>query len=138
MIIEEIKSIKSTEKDLRRFGITVGIGVALAGGLFWRQGRDFYLYFFGVSVVLLFLGLAAPRILKPFQKVWMSMAVLMGWVMTMMILAVFYYLVITPIGVLMRMFGKDILNRKIDRKMQSYWVTAETGSCDKTRYENQF
>ncbi|MFH1619306.1 MAG: SxtJ family membrane protein, partial [bacterium] len=131
MIVEEIKSIKSEKKDLRQFGITVGIGMAVLGSLFWWRGKDFYSYFLGISAALLFLGLTAPKILNPFQKVWMSMAVLMGWVMTRIILTVFFYLVITPIGLLLRMFGKDILNRKIDKGAQSYWVPVEDENLDK-------
>ncbi|MBU1122843.1 MAG: SxtJ family membrane protein [Candidatus Omnitrophota bacterium] len=138
MIIEEIKSIKSEKKDLRQFGIIVGVGMAVLGSLFWWRGKDSYFYFLGISATLLFFGLTAPKILKPFQKVWMSMAVLMGWVMTRVILTVFFYLVITPIGLLMRMFGKDVLNENMDKRAQSYWVPVEDENLDKSRYENQF
>ncbi|UCD15922.1 MAG: hypothetical protein JSV34_02415 [Candidatus Omnitrophota bacterium] len=138
MVIEEIKSIKSEKKELCQFGIVVGIGMALIGGSFWWWGKDFYFYFFIISAALLFFGLTAPKVLKPFQKVWMSAAILMGWVVTRVILIVFFYLVITPIGLFMRIIGKDVLNLKIDKNTGSYWVPQESDNLDKSRYENQF
>ncbi len=82
MIIEPIKNIKSGRSDLRKFGITVGIVLGLLGGLLFWRGKDSYLYFLMLSATFLLLGLVVPILLKPIHKVWMTLAVLMGWFMT--------------------------------------------------------
>jgi len=138
MIIEEIKKIKSEKKDLRQFGITMGIVLALLGGLFlWRE-KDCYFYFLMLSIVFFFIGLALPVLLKPIHKVWMTLAILMGWVVTRVIMITLFYLVVTPIGLLTRLCGKDFLNIKSEKNVNSYWIPRKTIKADKKKYENQF
>lgn len=138
MIIEEIKSINSSTKELRKFGLTVGIALALIGGLFLWRGKDHYFFFFILSGALLVIGLAAPILLKPIHKIWMSLAVLLGWFMTRVILIVLFYLVVTPIGLLARLCGKDFLNLKFDNNADSYWISKERIKFKKSDYERQF
>ena len=138
MIIEEIKKIKSEKKDLRQFGITMGIVLALLGGLLlWRE-KDYYFYFLMLSIAFFFIGLALPVLLKPIHKIWMTLAILMGWVVTRVIMIALFYLVVTPIGLLTRLCGKDFLNIKSEKNVNSYWIPRKTIKADKKKYENQF
>lgn len=138
MLIEEIKNIKSEKKDLRQFGITIGIVLGLLGGLFlWRE-RDYYLYFFIVSVVFILLGIALPVLLKPLQKAWMTLAVVLGWFMTRVILSILFYVVVTAIGMLAKMFGKHFLDLEMDSSKRSYWNSREQREINKNEYERQF
>lgn len=138
MIIEDIKNIKSGRGDLRKFGITVGIVLGLFGGLFFWRGREFYYYFLILSAAFLLLGLTLPVLLKPIQKVWMSLAIVLGWVMTRVILCVLFYLVVTPIGLGSRLFGKRFLDLQFDGKSDSYWITKDTSKVEMKDYERQF
>ena len=138
MIFKEIKDIKSGKKELRQFGITIGIVLSLLGGLFLWYGRDYYTCFFILSAVFILLGVTAPIILKPIQKIWMTLAIVIGWVMSRVILIILFYLIITPIGLLAKLFGKDFLNRKFDRTAGSYWIMRKSTGFDKRSYENQF
>ncbi|VAX32560.1 hypothetical protein MNBD_NITROSPIRAE02-710, partial [hydrothermal vent metagenome] len=92
MIIEEIRNIKSQKKDLRSFGLTIGIVAGLIGGLLLWRHKDHYPYFLAVSGIFIAFGLFLPNLLKPLQKAWMTLAVLMGWVMTRLILFVLFFL----------------------------------------------
>jgi len=137
-MIEEIKNIKSGRRELRQFGITVGIVLGLLGCFFiWRQ-KEWCYYFIIISFVFLLFGLVFPLLLKPVHKVWMALAIFMGWCMTGVILGVLFYLVVTPIGLLMRLCGKDFLDRKFDSTVQSYWVQRKAVKSEKRNYENQF
>ena len=138
MLIEEIKNIKSTKKELREFGLTVGIVFALIGGLFYWRGKDHYFYFVIVSFMLLILGLIAPLVLKPIQKIWMAVALIIGFVMTRIILCVLFYLVITPISLLGKLSGRDQLSLKFDRKASTYWIPRKKEKYNKANYEKQF
>jgi hypothetical protein len=138
MIIEEIKKIKSGTVELRNFGITLGIALGVLGGLFlWRE-KAYYIYFFIIAAPFLLLAFTVPVLLKPFHKVWMTLSILMGWVMTRIILIILFYGILTPIGVIARLCGKDFLDKKIDKNAKSYWVVRTSAACDKKSYEHQF
>ena len=138
MIIQEIKNIKSGGKELREFGITIGIVLSLLGGLFLWRGKTYCTYFFMLAAVFILLGVTAPIILKPIQKIWMTLAIVIGWVMSRVILIILFYLIVTPIGLLARLFGKDFLSRKFDKAAGSYWIIRKSTGFDKRSYENQF
>ena len=138
MIIEEIKNIEGGRRELRKFGITVGIVLGLLGVLFFWRGRDYYSYFLVLSAALLLLGLVVPILLKPIHKVWMTSALLLGWLMTRVILSVLFYLVVTPIGLFARFFGKRFLDLKFNRNANSYWIPKGKVKLEKSNYERQF
>lgn len=137
MLLEEIKNIKSEKKDLRNFGLTIGIAAAVLSGLLWWKGKDTYTIFGILSAAFLFFGFLLPNLLKPLQKAWMTLAVIIGFVMTRVILSILFYIVFTIIGVLSRLFGKQFLDLKMDRMQNSYWIKREK-KIDKSSYEKQF
>lgn len=137
-MIEEIKNIKSGKSELKRFGITIGIIFGLLGILFlWRE-KDYYSYFIVLSIVFIVLGGVMPVLLKPIQKAWMTLAVILGWFMTRVILCILFYVVFTPIGLVARMFGKQFLDLKINNPKESYWIYRESKEFKKSDYERQF
>ena len=138
VIIEEIKSIKSSRDELKKFGFTLGAVFALLGGFLWWREKNYFFSYLIVSAVFFFFGLVLPALLKPVHKIWMSIAILMGWLMTRIILIILFYLMVTPISLLSRLFGKDFLNRKFNRNIGSYWIPRKTVKFDKKNYENQF
>jgi len=140
VLLEEIKNIKSEKRDLRNFGITIGIALGILGGLLWCRGRDTYSYFLIFSAAFILFGLVMPALLKPLQKAWMTLAVIMGWFMTRLILAVLFYLVFTPIGILSKLFGNKFLDLKVEKSNKSYWIykEKETLPFNKSKYEKQF
>jgi len=139
LILEDIKNIKSEKSDLRKFGLTVGIVLAVLGAvLLWRQ-KDFYRICFIASAPLIVLGLVLPVVLKPIQKVWMTLAILMGWVMTRVLLILLFFVIVTPIGFVAKIFGKDFLNRKFQKDQQaSYWIKRKPIPFNQSLYENQY
>lgn len=139
MVGETIKNTKSAGAELRRFGVTVGIVLGLLGGLFWWRGRNYYFYFLILSAAFLLLGLVVPIALKPIHKVWMGLAMLLGLLMTRVILCLLFYLVVTPIGILARLFGKDFLNSNFNKNAaDSFWIPRKTARFERSTYEKQF
>ena len=138
MIIEEIKNIKSGKSDLRKFGITMAIILVLLGGLLlWRE-KGYYLYFFILAAAFIIPSLAVPIALKPVHKVWMTISIILGWIMTRVILSVLFYLVLTPTGWLAKLFGEHFLDLKIDNDAGSYWIRRKELPLNKSDYEKQF
>ncbi|RJQ21535.1 MAG: hypothetical protein C4560_03515 [Nitrospiraceae bacterium] len=142
MLKDEIKTIKSSKSDLRKFGLSVGIVLGLLGGLLWWKEKPYHVYFLAASLFLIFSGLVVPTVLKPLQKAWMTMAVLMGWFMTRVLLIILFYFLITPMSLISKLVGKDFLDRKFSRdhnkNARSYWLTQEEPSNNKRRHETQF
>jgi len=138
MLFEEIKNIKSAPKDLRNFGLTVGLVLVFVGGVFWWLGKPFYPYLLMVGIILVSGGFIFPGALKPLQKVWMTIAVVIGWVMTRVILSLLFFLVFTTLGLVARLFGKEFLALKWKRADESYWNYRKPQEWDKQRSEMQF
>ncbi len=138
MLLDEIKNIKSEKRDLRNFGLTMGIFFAVLGGLLWWKGKDTYTIFLVISSAFIFFGLILPSVLRPLQKAWMVFAVIMGWFMTRLILGVLFYIVFNAIGLIGKLFGKKFLDIGEKSIQESYWVQKEPIPFDKKNYERQF
>jgi hypothetical protein len=138
MLLDDIRNIKSTRKDLRNFGLTVGGALAIVGGVLWWFAKPVFPYFMGAGALLVFLGLTVPAVLKPLQKIWMTFAVMMGWLMTRVILFFFFFLVFTSVGVFGRLFGKQFLSLRGKPGTSSQWNRREAAPYDKQKTEMQF
>ena len=109
-IAAEIKALDPTKKDLRKFGL---LFLAVLGGLglfmLWR-GSYYSPWFLGASLVFGFLGLVFPGALsKGIYFVWMALGACLGVVVSNLILTILFFLVITPIGWIMRPFGQGFV-----------------------------
>ena len=138
MNVRANNTINNERIELRKFGVTVGIVMILLGVLFlWRE-KEWYFYLPVVATFFLFLGLFRPFLLKPIYKIWMILAILIGWFVTRIIIIILFYLVVTPIGLLARLSAKDFLKTKFNRNANSYWIPRKAIKFDKIKYENQF
>jgi hypothetical protein len=138
MLKDQIKNIKSDRREFRRFGLLVGSVLALLGAyLLWRQS-EYAPYLLAAGVALVLVGLVMPGLLKPIYKAWMTLAILMGWLVTGIILSVLFYAVFTLVGLLARLMGKRFLNTRIDRTAPTYWIPRENRITDKGEYERQY
>ena len=78
-----------------------------------------------ISIIFLFLGLINSKILTPLNKLWFRFGILLGNVFSPIVMGIIYFGVITPIGILMKLIGKDILNLKQNKKSSTYWIKKE-------------
>lgn len=124
---------------MREFGLTVGIAFGvIAALLFWR-GKSNYTYLAVISAIFILTGVVVPRILKPVNKVWMTFAMALGWVMTRVILTVLFFAVFTPIGLIARFLArKEFLDLKMGETRESYWNYRKQTESPKSDYERQF
>lgn len=107
----------------RPFSLTTAIPLALIAVLLLWQQRDCYWHFFVAAGLFVFPGLLVPALLKLVHKAWMTLAVIMDWVMTRLILNLLFLLVLTPTALLLHLLGKDLLNLEFNRdSSESYWI----------------
>jgi len=122
MNIQSASSV--TTKELREFGLIFGSILVLLFGILipWTFDFGFPVWPWWVLVVTGGLAIIYPLGLKPFYKVWMMFGAIMGWLNTRLILGIVFYLVFMPFGLVMKLFGKDLLSRKLDSKLTTYRV----------------
>tara|TARA_B100000035_G_scaffold288821_1_gene274744 strand:- start:653 stop:1036 length:384 start_codon:yes stop_codon:yes gene_type:complete len=87
-----------------------------------------------VSLFFLVLGLLNSKILSPLNKLWFKFGIFLGKIISPIILGIIFFLVVTPIGFIMRILGKDVLNLKYN-KNKSYWIKK---NGPKSKMKNQF
>jgi hypothetical protein len=116
----------------RRFGLTVGGAfLALAGVAWWRTKPTIAAVVGLIGGVLIVAAAIAPALLVPVERVWMRMALAISRVTTPIVLGIVYFLVLTPMAILRRTFGKNpIVHTPVD---SSYWVRRDTTRSDLER-----
>ena len=87
-----------------------------------------------VSLLFLVLGIINSNLLLPLNKLWFKFGIFLGKIISPIIMGIIFFLVVTPIGLIMRLFGKDVLNLKYN-KNNSYWIEK---NGPKSKMKNQF
>jgi hypothetical protein len=137
---EEIKNVvhSCNKKEIRKFSFTIGIFLIIAGLFLLWQGIHWYIYVIFIAFLILVAGLLFPVRLKPFYIIWMSFAVVLGYIMTRVILTIIFYSIFAPVGLVLRILKKDILHQRFDQTAQSYWIKREKRKFDPKDAERQF
>jgi hypothetical protein len=124
----DIASIRSTEQEWKKFGLTVG-GVFVAVGIaaFWKQwwtieGRACVA---GAGVLLMLFGLLAPGLLKGIHRWWMSAAIIIGSIVSRILLMLIFFCILTPVALVARCSGKRFLQGINNRSDRTYWIMRE-------------
>ena len=118
----------------KSFGIVFSVVFLLIAIYPLTNGEDIRIWSSTISLIFLILGLLNSKILSPFNKLWFKLGVYFGKIISPLIMGIIFFLVVTPIGLIMRLFGKDVLNLKYN-KNQSYWIEK---NGPKSKMKNQF
>ena len=121
---------KSSNKS---FGILFFL-VFLGFGL-WPLTKEMSpnIYLIIISVIFLILGLLNSKLLSPLNNLWIKFGEILGKVIAPIVMAVVYFLILTPISLLVRLFGKDLIEMKFNNNVKSYWIKRKKhlGTMDK-------
>ena len=104
---------------------------------FWplTKKSEINLYLIYIALIFLVLGLLNSKILSPLNKAWIKLGEILGIIVAPVVMAVVYFIILTPISLLVRLFGKDLIGMKFsnDIKKKSYWIKRKKnlGSMDK-------
>jgi len=124
----QLGALDTSPKSLRKFAHTVGIVFLLLGGYaWWKHPFGTLGGVLGVAGILLnIVGLVLPSALRSVYRVWMGTAFAIGWLVSHSILIGFYYGVLTPIAVILRLTGKRFLDVDFRKKQSTYWIPRDT------------
>ncbi len=140
MLREDIKGLtKATPRDLRKFGLMVG-GVFLGLGLlFYLRHKPWWPRFVWPGAPLVVLGAILPRSLKWIYVAWMTLAMILGAMVSTILLTLLFCFVVTPLGLIARLAGKDFLSQKLEPQTTSHWLRRDdTKPKEKHEHERQF
>ena len=118
----------------RSFGIVFFVVFLLIALYPLINNQELRLWSLVVSLIFLILGLLNSKILAPLNKLWFKFGIFIGKIIAPLIMGIIFFLVVTPIGFLMRLFGQDVLNLKYN-KNKSYWIEK---NGPKSKMRNQF
>jgi len=131
--------INLDKTQIRKFGLALTTLLLIIGSWKYYKGQMTPSYMFLTAGVISFVSaMFFQPIIKPIYIVMMKAAHILGWINSRILLGVIFYLVITPIGLIMRVFGKDIIDQKVEPDKEDYWVRREKLPFDKHKYENQY
>ena len=90
-------------------------------------------YLISIALIFLILGLFNSKILSPLNKVWIKFGEILGRIIAPVVMAIVYFIILTPLSLLVRLFGKDLIGMKFSNDIKSYWIKRKKnlGSMDK-------
>ena len=106
----------------RNFGIVFFVVFLILGLWPLTYGDQIRIWFTIISLVFLILGLINSKLLTPLNKLWFKFGMILGAVVAPFIMGVIFFLTVTPIGLVMKIMGKDLLNKKYNKKKKTYWI----------------
>ena len=118
----------------RSFGIVFFVVFLIIAIYPLTYSGDVRLWSVIISIIFLVLGILNSKILTPLNKLWFKFGILLGKIVSPIIMGIIFFLVVTPIGFIMRILGKDVLNLKFNAN-KSYWIEKKG---PKSKMKNQF
>ena len=124
--------MKQTTQN-RSFGLLFFIVfLAFALWLLIKKG-EINLYLISIALIFLILGLLNSKILTPLNKSWIKFGELLGRIIAPIVMGIVYFIILTPISLLVRLLGKDLIGMKFDKNLKTYWIKRKKnlGTMDK-------
>ena len=122
-----------SKNSVKSFGLLFSIVFLLIGLWPLINNGDLRIWSLIISIVFLILGLTESKILIPLKKYWIKLGELLGKIIAPIVMAVIFFLVLTPISLMLKIFKKDVLRLALSKKKESYWILREKdlGSMDR-------
>ena len=111
-----------SQSSNRSFGLLFFLVFLILGLWPLKNSLDPNLYLISISAVFLILGLTNSKILTPLNKLWIKFGEILGMIIAPLVMALVYFIVLTPISLIVRLFGKDLLGLKFLKQKDSYWI----------------
>ena len=111
-----------SQSSNKSFGLLFFIVFLIIGLWPLKNGENINFYFITASIIFLLLGLINSKLLTPLNKSWIKLGEILGIIIAPIIMALVYFVILTPISIIVRIFGKDLLNLKFLKEKESYWI----------------
>jgi Saxitoxin biosynthesis operon protein SxtJ len=126
----------ATRKELRQFGLVVGAVFTVIG--LWPlvfRGEPLRFWALGIGGLLIVFGGILPQVLRPIHKGWMWVGHILGWINTRILLGIVFYALVTPIGLVFRLMGKDTMRQTFAETSTTYRVVRSPRPHSHMKYQ---
>ena len=106
----------------RNFGLVFFIVFLMLS--FWpiTNGGEIRIWLVTISLIFLILGLMNSKLLTPLNQLWFKFGTILGAIIAPIVMGIIFFLIVTPIGLIMNILGKDLLQKRYDKNKKSYWI----------------
>ena len=111
-----------SQSSNKSFGLLFFVVLLIIGLWQLKNGDSLNFYFIIASVVFLILGLVNSKLLSPLNKSWIKLGEILGIIIAPIVMALVYFVILTPISIIVRVFGKDLLGLKFLKEKDTYWI----------------
>ena len=106
----------------RSFGLVFFVVFLILGLWPIKSGGDINIFLILISLIFLFLAIIKSKFLTPLNKLWFKFGIKLGAIIAPIVMGVVFFLVVTPIGIIMKITGRDLINKKINKNIKTYWL----------------
>ena len=114
--------MKNKKSNNRSFGILFFIVFLILGLYPTLKGNSPNIYLISISIPFIILGIINSKILTPLSNAWIKLGEILGIIIAPIVMAIIYFFILTPISLVVRIFGKDLLSIKFDKQVNTYWI----------------
>ena len=111
-----------SQSSNKSFGLLFFVVFLILGLWPLKNGENQNFYFITASIIFLILGLINSKLLSPLNKSWIKLGEILGIIIAPIVMALVYFVVLTPISIIVRIFGKDLLGLKFLKEKETYWI----------------
>ena len=111
-----------SQSSNKSFGLLFFVVFLIIGLWPLKNGENLNFYFITASIIFLILGLINSKLLSPLNKSWIKLGEILGIIIAPIVMALVYFVILTPVSLIVRMFGKDLLNLKFLKEKDTYWI----------------
>ena len=106
----------------RSFGLVFFVVFLIVALWPLKSGEDIRIWSLALSIIFFFLGILNSKLLTPLNKLWFKFGILLGSIVSPIVMGIVYFIVVTPIGIFMRLLGKDLLKKDKVKNVSTYWI----------------
>lgn len=129
---------RPSDKQLRSFAIVMAVAFGAAGLLIFFRGKPEFMLAWTAALLFIAAGMIRPQWLAWPYVIWMKIASVLAWINTRILLCVIFYAIMAPVGLAMRLFGFDPLERRYDKRAKTYWAAHKKRTFVRSDYERLY
>jgi hypothetical protein len=136
-----IEKTKATDIPLpseRSFGLVMAVFFAIIGIYPLWKGNEMRVWSLIIAGIFFFLAFVLPKALRPLNLLWFKFGLLLNRIVSPLLMGIVFYFIVTPMGLIMKLLGKDLIGLKLDKNAKTYWIEREPPGPGKESFENQF
>lgn len=137
-MIENEEYSKIEAGSNRSFGIVFAVIFSLIAAYPLLYDESIYIWAAALAAVFLVVALLVPKLLTPLNRLWFKFSLLLAMIINPLVMFVIFVVTVVPIGILLKLFGKDVLSLKLDDNAKSYWIDRDPPGPPPESYEDQF